>query len=529
VPVVQISRIQIRRGIATDLPQLAAGELGWAIDEQKLYIGNGTVADGAPAVGNTEIPTGTSGLFSASTNYVYQGYLGTATPIVTGDGVDLSRTLQARLDETVSVKAFGAVGDASTDDLSAIQRAIDELYSDTDEADTRSHRILFFPAGTYKVSGSITIPRYAHLTGEGTDKTILYQTGGASPVAVTEDLSGNTFGSILSASFPTEIQISNLTFKNGEAYGGMSIDNATKVYFNNVKFQGTYASGGADVTASKGVTVRSTTALPCANIVFDQCQFTKFARLVDFDYDLTSARFINCDFSVGYYGAYIGDDTDGSTNGLTLGPSNIQFISSTWSTIGRNAIKVDSQGTIRNVISMGNWFASDIANDFQGYDTNDPADIFPVIEFSADECSSRFDYFERADVRSTSIAPSRDVDGVAIIEKPIKQKILADATSTTTTGIRVKATSGSALIVKYKIERGSYFRTGTFTVVGKGGTLPQYNDDYEETGDVGVTLTVTATEEDSTVLSDDETFTVLYTTTSTGSPATMDYQVTEIV
>jgi hypothetical protein len=58
VPVVQISRIQIRRGIATDLPQLAAGELGWAIDEQKLYIGNGTVADGAPAVGNTEVLTG---------------------------------------------------------------------------------------------------------------------------------------------------------------------------------------------------------------------------------------------------------------------------------------------------------------------------------------------------------------------------------------------------------------------------------------------------------------------------------------
>jgi len=81
VPVVQISRIQNRRGIATDLPQLAAGELGWAIDEQKLYIGNGTVADGAPAVGNTEILTGAAGLFSASTNYVYQGYLGTAIPL----------------------------------------------------------------------------------------------------------------------------------------------------------------------------------------------------------------------------------------------------------------------------------------------------------------------------------------------------------------------------------------------------------------------------------------------------------------
>jgi hypothetical protein len=526
VPVVQISRIQHRRGRATDLPQLAAGELGWVIDDQKLYIGNGTVADGAPAVGNTEILTSGSSIFSAATGYVYKGYLGTSTPIVTGDGVDVTRTLQQRLDDYVSIKSFGAVGDGSTDDLSAIQRAIDELYSDTDEADVRSHRILFFPAGTYKVSGSITIPRYAHLTGEGPDKTILYQTGGAAPVAVTEDLSGNTFGSILSASFPTEIQISNLTFKNGEAYGGMSIDNATKVYFNSVKFQGTYASGGADVTASKGVTVRSTTALPCANIVFDQCQFTKFARLVDFDYDLTSARFINCDFSIGYYGAYIGDDTDGSTNGLTLGPSNVQFIAGTWNTIGKNAIKVDSQGTIRNVISMGNWFSSTVANNFEGYDQNNGNEV-PVIEFSADECASKFDYFERSDLRSTSYVPLKDVDGVAIVDKAVKQFTMANNQSVAaTTGIRVKATNGTSVSVKYKIDRGSNSRTGVLTFVGKEGTAPTYNDDYEETADIGVDLSVDVDALDSTA--GNETFIVKYTTTN-DTTATFDYQITEIV
>ena len=64
--VVQISRIQHRRGLATDLPTpLAAGEFGWVIDEQKLYIGNGTVADGAPAVGNTEVLTSGSSIFTA--------------------------------------------------------------------------------------------------------------------------------------------------------------------------------------------------------------------------------------------------------------------------------------------------------------------------------------------------------------------------------------------------------------------------------------------------------------------------------
>lgn len=94
MPTVQISRIQHRRGKATDLPQLAAGELGWSIDDQKLYIGNGTVADGAPAVGNTEIMTAGSSSFTTSLSHTYKGYLGDSTPIVTGATGDVSRTVQ---------------------------------------------------------------------------------------------------------------------------------------------------------------------------------------------------------------------------------------------------------------------------------------------------------------------------------------------------------------------------------------------------------------------------------------------------
>jgi hypothetical protein len=58
--IVQISRIQIRRGLNQDLPQLASAEMGWSIDTQQLYIGNGTFAEGAPTQGVTEILTGTS-------------------------------------------------------------------------------------------------------------------------------------------------------------------------------------------------------------------------------------------------------------------------------------------------------------------------------------------------------------------------------------------------------------------------------------------------------------------------------------
>ena len=64
--VVQISKIQVRRGqknIGTGLPQLASGEIGWAIDTRELFIGNGAVSEGAPAVGNTKVLTQYDDLF----------------------------------------------------------------------------------------------------------------------------------------------------------------------------------------------------------------------------------------------------------------------------------------------------------------------------------------------------------------------------------------------------------------------------------------------------------------------------------
>ena len=538
MPIVQISRIQHRRGKATDLPQLAAGELGWVIDDQRLYIGNGTVADGAPAVGNTEILTAGSSAFSTALNYVYKGYLGDSTPILTGASGDVTRTLQQTLDDYVSVKAFGAVGDGSTADATAIQRAIEELYSDTDQSDARSHRILFFPAGQYNVNTAIKIPPFAHLVGEGPDKTIIYQAGGNGPVAVTEDNGGQTFGNIgdSSATTPTQIQIEGITFKNGEAYGGVSIDNATKVYFNNCKFHGTYAAGGADASNSKGVTVRSTSALPCANIIFDQCQFTKFARLVDLSFDSTNVRFLNSDFSISYYGAIIGSEWDGSTtNGMSVGPRDIHFVNNSWSTINQQALWVKSKQAVEapsvQVVSQGNWYAKTVANSNEGIGTLNEV---PIIQFDQDECTSLLDFFERSDLRRTdgsshmNMAP--EVQGIGKYANRIKQVTLADNQSATTTTLEYPAGSGNlgkSIVLSYKIERGSTVRIGTFSISASTNGI-SHSDDYEESnGDAGVTLTAVLGREDST--STDQTIIVKYETTNTGSSATMDVEATTIV
>jgi hypothetical protein len=532
VAVVQISRIQNRRGLATDLPQLAAGELGWVVDEQRLYIGNGTVADGAPAVGNTEIVTAGSSSFTTALSYVYKGYLGDSTPVQTGSTGDFTRTVQQRLDDYVSVKSFGAVGDDSTNDTAAIQRAIDELYSDTDETDTRSHRKLYFPAGVYRTNATITIPRYAHLVGDGPDKTVIRQSGGNGPVAVTEDLSGSTFdtGGIASGTFPTQIQVTNLTLKNAEAYGAISLDNASKVYFNNCKFEGTYASGGADNANSKGITVRSTNALRCSNIYFNQCQFTKFARLVDLSFDVT---FTDCDFSTSYYGAIIGDQWDASTtNGMSLGPRDIQFNGNSWSTIGQQAIYVKSKQTVeapsRNIISCGNWYADTVANNFQGINSLNEV---PVIQFDQDECTSVMDFFERTDQRNTDFSDSTDpsntppeVQGIGLLTKPVRQVTLSDATgSLTDTGIYLPGFNDKGVSISYKINRGTTYRTGILTI-SSAGEYASYNDDYEESnGDAGITLTAKTSDGDSTAGND--TIRVQYQSTSTGADATMEYQI----
>jgi len=74
--IVQISQITNRKGLSTDLPQLAGAELGWSTDTRQLWIGNGTLEDGAPVIDNTEILTefsNISALFSSTQSQFTQG------------------------------------------------------------------------------------------------------------------------------------------------------------------------------------------------------------------------------------------------------------------------------------------------------------------------------------------------------------------------------------------------------------------------------------------------------------------------
>jgi hypothetical protein len=182
--VYQISRIQIRRGQAnqgTGLPQLASGEMAWAIDTQELYIGNGAVSEGAPAVGNTKILTSNDLSSQAGlVNTIFYTYKVLDTSIVTGTSVNnpVSRSLQSRLDDTVTLSNFLIPSDVNTNDYTAvIQRAINQLFLNSGHGfaySTVGNRIkLTLPAGTFNTSSTLYIPSYVTLEGAGVDKTII--------------------------------------------------------------------------------------------------------------------------------------------------------------------------------------------------------------------------------------------------------------------------------------------------------------------------------------------------------------------
>jgi hypothetical protein len=206
--VVQISRIQIRRGqenSGTGLPQLASGEMAWALDTQALYIGNGSVSEGAPAVGNTKILTSNDLTTQGNLlNLLQHTYENGNPAIITGSDANnpISRSIQARLDDRVTSRDFGTLGDGTQDDTIALQRAIDQLFlnnsnkasavdlsGNSTSSAVASRTTLVLEPGIYLISRTLNIPSYATIIGAGADKTVLKYNPSISVTATTTSLS----------------------------------------------------------------------------------------------------------------------------------------------------------------------------------------------------------------------------------------------------------------------------------------------------------------------------------------------------
>jgi hypothetical protein len=517
--IVQISRITNRKGLAENLPQLAGAELGWSTDTRQLWIGNGTLEDGAPVIGNTEILTEFSDILAFQTNYTYKGEAAGYT-VQTGPtpSTPISQSLQTWLDQFASVTDFGATGDGVTDDTDAINRALYQLFCR--EVNPQIRRSLYFPAGVYRITDTINIPPYATLYGEGADNSvILLDASSIDYVARTADSRQQTGANIGNngATPPTYITVLNMGFESLDgATDIFFVQDATNCRFQNVNFFGplTTADLITDVDDTRGVGFDSTTQLICEQIVFDGCQFGGTTYAVETNNQVKGITVTNSKIDTHFQGIVLGSGT--VVNG---GATGFRMTSNLFDNIYNNGIYL---GDVELNVSAHNIFY-DVANHFQG--TTNPAAA--VIYILSNNNASVGDMFERSDIYAAT-QPRVDItastsfgmdnsNNVQLGAYAIYNGVTTTLTDDTSSPTTVITFSQPSFTVEYRIARGTTFRRGSITVdFNPAGSNLTYNEDYTENADTGVTLSIAQVGTDAVIK---------YTTTSTGADATLNYSI----
>lgn len=486
--VVSISRIQVRRGQknqGSGLPQLASGEFGWAVDTQELYIGNGAVSEGAPFVGNTKLLSENDNLFEFADTYEYKN----GVSVQTGDSPNnpLLRTLQERLDDTVSIRSFGATGDG-TDQTVAIQRAIDQLYLNASNKGQPQARVeLILEPGIYNITSTVYLPPYATIRGAGADKTIINSTAPTAFETVNETSIPGTYANDSTSTTlnqPRNISVSNLTITtlNGTAFKLVSCRDSN---FNNLILQGSYTFGAPVDSSIDGVQLTSlSTAVSSNNNVFSNVVFKNFVTAVKSDNDIKNNTWDNCTFDTLYQGFGLGLNSILGTSGMLTGPSNNTVTNSKFDNIFEHAIEVrngtDNISKNNKFYSVGNTGGSDLLASYA------------IIKFNDIRNLSAGDWFERSEklgydeTYKNGVRYYPEVDGPTITNFNTTHKLTIGQSGQYSKLFRLPAdtTKGYEIDYIYKSSFVTATRTGTITlVVDPVNNTYNISDDYEFTGD----------------------------------------------
>jgi len=403
------------------------------------------------------------------------------------------RTIQAKLDDIVSVKDFGAKGDGLTDDTEAINRALYEIYCKTLVPAARKR--LYFPAGRYIVSDGIRVPSNAILFGEGAGNTIIQQTADPSfieYVMITADSQQQIDAQIgyNGATLPRDIVIQDMTLQNN--YDGIHINQASRVSLLRVNILGGQylpESGGREWS---GIYLLGSFNPP-ADIDISHCEIQGFNYGV-YQPDTENSRnivFYSSTFKNMYKGLYLCHD-NGNGGGVvnTMTVSNCIF-----DLVYSRAIDADY------VINLTSTFNSyrDVGNLYQGAGAPDDYNIY----FGANSigCSSITDQFDRTqadnyNVKQWIFGNSHTTALIAGHELRIGLYEQAGGESYELTFAQTNQPTGFTMNfaddafnkrIKYVITRNNRTRAGVLTATYDV-TTNAYNldDDSSQTGDVGV-------------------------------------------
>lgn len=305
--VVQISKIQVRRGQKNSnsgVPQLSSAEFAWAVDTQELFIGNGSVLEGAPYVGNTKIITEHDNILDLASSYKFAN---DDTAIT----LSVSRSLQSKEDETVSVADFGAVGDGSTDCSAAFETAFTELFRN---ANDNYKKELLIPNGEYLFTRGIAVPSNVILKGE-TQLGAVLNIGANNIRFITS--TGLELLDFNSTNRPQNVRFSNFTIKRST--GQLIFSGVANSVVDSVKFQGEYQLGDAvniSTSAAAVVWQNALAGTKVDHLTFKNCQFEEnpiSVKCLQSDTFETSIRFEDCRFFVNDTAIYIeGVSTQGT-------------------------------------------------------------------------------------------------------------------------------------------------------------------------------------------------------------------------
>lgn len=517
--IVQISRIQHRKGLQENLPQLAGGEFGWSLDQRRLYIGNGTLVEGAPVIGNTEVLTEFSDLLSIATSYTYKGeaagyIVKTAEPAV-------ERTLSRKLDDFASVKDFGAVGDGEADDTDAINRAFYELFCREKNPEVR--RSLYFPAGVYRTSDTILVPPYAKVWGEGVESSIIRLDPQDSSVPTfvirtTDSLqqTGVNIGAN-SAILPQYIEVSSMSIESTLENHVLLIESAQQCYFDSVNFSGPLQKTDLNDAAKSTilVEVEGTAATTPEMITFNKCGFKGATYGVKADANSRGFTFTNGRFELLWRGVQLGENT------TDVGPQGYRITQNLFNNIADSGVYFRN---VSNNVSGFNIFL-DVANTFNGI--GNPSES--VIQILSNDNVSMGDMFERPDsddLIHTRVDIGNDVRGMYFdnangqamgnYRREYGARVtLADNQSSAQNVLVRQKNDFYSFVIDYSISRGDAQRTGQLTVsLGKGSNSLSYFDDYTENGSTGIVLSVSEL---------GTNFYIKYTSTNTGADGYINY------